>query len=199
MQDSEDQQPSRPAAYRNSYQPTQDDDLSAPGYRPARSLPRNALLSALGAGAAGGLLSLFLTIAITLVNSGLFQEAARLGDKMPYNTATTIAGLQCLDLLFSLVICFITGFIVGRLAVKRLYGFYAGILVGAIYNIGGQILQYISNYPGNRAATTPTAGSAVAGGILFLLVLLLIWSLVGGLVALWGTWTATRRHPYYTA
>ncbi len=157
------------------------------------SLPGNGLQYALGIGVAGGLLTAIISVLITLLNASTFQEAARLQEKMSFNVASTIAGLNCLSYFLALLVCFATGYIVGKVAVRRLFGFYAGALAGAITYLGGIVTQYIPNYPGHIASTS----TAVAGGIFFLLILLLIYAAIGGLMGLWGAWTVTRKHPYY--
>ncbi|GAC1511692.1 MAG: hypothetical protein NVS2B12_28550 [Ktedonobacteraceae bacterium] len=168
-----------------------------PPLEPLPPLPHNGLLYALGIGIAGGLLTAIIGVIITLSNAATFQEAARLQDRMSLAIANTITGLNCLSYFLALLICFATGYVVGRVAVRRMFGFYAGALTGAVTYLGGIMTQYIPNYPGHIAST----GSAwpVVGGSLFLLIVLLFYAAIGGLMGLWGTSTATRKHPYYLA
>jgi hypothetical protein len=172
----------------------EDDQQALPDFP---SLPENGLQYALGIGIGAGLLTAIISVLITVLNASTFQEAARLQEKMPLSVAQTIAGLNCLSYFLALVVCFAAGYVTGRLAVRRLFGFYAGALAGAITYLGGIVTEYVPNYPGHIASSS-TAG-AVAGGILFLIILLLIYAAIGGLMGLWGAATATRRHPYYLA
>jgi hypothetical protein len=193
MQDSEQDYPVRKARRRARDEDNDEQD----DWLPVSSLPAKGLLYALGIGIGGGLLTAVIGVIITLANSSTFQEAATLQEKMPFNTATTIAGLNCLSYFLALLICFAAGYIVGKVAVLRSFGFYAGALAGAIAYLGGILTQYIPNYPGHIASTSSTG--AVAGGVLFLIVLLIIYAAIGGLMGLWGVWTTTRHHPYYLA
>lgn len=201
MQESERQYPKRKRASRQpehiSDSDYDRDEREERWQEPPAPLPRNGLQYALGIGIGGGLLTAIFSIAITVLNASTFQEAARLQDKMPFSVAQTITGLNCLSYFLALLVCFAVGYIVGKVAVRRLFGFYAGALSGAITYLGGIVTQYIPNYPGHIASSS-TAG-AVAGGILFLLVVLLVYAAIGGLLGLWGAWTVTRRHPYYLA
>lgn len=205
MQDSEKQYPGRKrASERLGREPDSGYDLDndeREGDRRASlappALPKNGLQYALGVGIGAGLLTAIIGVLITVLNASTFQDAARLQDKMPLSIAQTIAGLNCLSYFLTLLVCFAAGYIVGRVAVRRLFGFYAGALAGAITYLGGIVTQYIPNYPGHIASSS-TAG-AVAGGIFFLIILLLIYAVIGGLMGLWGAWTVTRKHPYYLA
>ncbi|GCF09880.1 hypothetical protein [Dictyobacter arantiisoli] len=162
------------------------------------SFPPHGLRNALGIGILGGLLTVVISIGTTLSNTSLFRTAASQGDNMSLGTAQTILGLSCLNYTLALLVAFGVGFLVGKKSVRRLYGFYAGALVGAVSYIGGIVLQYIPNYPG-RLTNTATASSTTASGILLLVVFVLVWALIGALISLWGTQTATRKHPYYLA
>ena len=193
MQDSEKEYPVRKA----KRQVHDEDSDEHDDWQSVPPLPANGLQYALGIGILGGLLTATISVIITLANSSTFQEAATLQEKMPFNTATTIAGLNCLSYFIALAVCFTAGYIVGKVAVLRLFGFYAGALAGGIAYLGGILTQYIPNYPGHIASTS--SAGAVAGGILFLIVLLIIYAAIGGLMGLWGVWTTTRHHPYYLA
>src|SRR5947209_18951957 len=78
-------------------------------------------------GAAAGVLSVILNITITLANLPLFQQVVREGDKVSYNTALAVAGLQCLNFFVTLFICLAAGYLVGRFTMQRRLGFYAGM------------------------------------------------------------------------
>jgi hypothetical protein len=160
-------------------------------------LPSNGLLYALIAGVLGGLLAACIPIAITFMNASLYQEASRLADKMSYNLAVTLTGLACLSSFIDLILSFVVGYIVGRIAVLRRRGFLAGALVGAITYLGNTIPLYLPNYPGKIASTTTPSSGNVFAGILTIIFIFLINSAIGALIALWGAWTATRKHPYY--
>lgn len=160
-------------------------------------LPLRALPIALGIGALGGILIVIISVATTLVNASVFQTAARQGSNISLSTAQFIVGLTCVIYTVSLVVAFLDGYFVGKKAVRRLYGFYAGLLVGGIAYIGSVLVEYIPNYPGR--ANTATANTSATGGLLVLLITTVVWMLIGALISLWGTFTATRKHPYYLA
>jgi len=138
-----------------------------------------------------------LPVVITYLYAPTYREAVRLGDKMPLQTAYLLfwAGIICY--VAELVIAFVVGIIVGRLAVRRVLGFYAGLLVSAISYIGSVTVHYIPGYPDALGGSGSSSGSAVLAAIGFLLLVLAFRSLIGGLLGLWGTWLASRRHPYY--
>ena len=216
MQDSDRGQPKRSSSQDNEEQHQEESELpeeEAPvqtGRRGEKrgssstgsqriALPRKGFQYALSAGAVAGLLGVLLNLAITLLNTPTFQQAAREGANISYNTAVLVLGLQCLNFLVTVLVYFVAGVIIGRIAIQRRLGFYAGLLAGIIVYLGGFLTRYIPNYPGNLASNAPTNVGVFAGGLALSLVLLLIWGLAGGLMGLWGTWTATRKHPYYQA
>jgi hypothetical protein len=161
-------------------------------YFPPRALP-----IALGMGALGGILIVIISVATTLTNASVFQTAARQGSNISLSTAQFIVGLTCVIYTVSLVIAFVDGYLVGKKSVRRLYGFYAGLLVGGIAYLGSVLVGYIPNYPSR--ANTATGTSSVTGGLLVLLITTVVWMLLGALISLWGTFVATRKHPYYLA
>ena len=140
-------------------------------------------LYALIFGAAAGIVSVILNISITLANLPTFQLVAREGDKVSYNTALAVTGLQCLNFLVTLSICLVAGCLVGRFTVQRRLGFYAGILAGIIIYLSTFIINFIPNYPGKFTPDIVTA-----------IVFLCIWSFIGGMTSLLGAWIATRRY-----
>jgi hypothetical protein len=158
-------------------------------------IPPRALPTALGLGALGGILIIIISAVTTLSNASTFQTAARQGNNIALSTAQLIVGLTCVIYTVALVIAFVDGYLVGKTAIRRLYGFYAGILVGGIAYIGSVLIQYIPNYPGHVNNATVTAPAA--GGLLVLLITAIVWMAFGALIGLWGTFTATRKHPYY--
>jgi hypothetical protein len=169
--------------------------------QPRPALPRAGLQYALIAGLIAGILSVLQSLAITLLNTGAFQQASKeiaASGKENVNTALALTGIACLTLLISLLICGVAGYVVGKVAVQRRLGFLAGALAGAIIYGGTFTVRYIPNYPGNTAASITGGGGAIAGGILLSLVFLLIWALIGGLMSLLGAWIATRQHPFYS-
>ncbi|HEY4035446.1 MAG TPA: hypothetical protein VGL94_15930 [Ktedonobacteraceae bacterium] len=200
MQDSEKDYPEQPIRFRRAQRSTDDGSLAADGseYTPEEiQLPSHGLLYALSAGVLGGLLAALIPIAITFMNASLYYEASRQADKMSYNLALTLTGLACLSSFIDLVLSFVVGYIVGRIAVLRKLGLLAGALVGAITYLGNSIPLYLPNYPGKIVSTTPPSSGNIFAGILTIIFILLIYSAVGALMALWGTWTVTRKHPYY--
>lgn len=200
MQDSEQDYPEQPIRFRRAHRSTDDGSLAADGSECAPEeiqLPSHGLLYALIAGVLGGLLAASIPIAITFMNASLYYEASRQADKMSYNLALTLTGLACLSSFIDLVLSFAVGYIVGRIAVLRKLGLLAGALVGAITYLGNTIPLYLPNYPGKIVSTTPPTSGNVFAGILTIIFIFLIYSAVGALMALWGTWTAARKHPYY--
>jgi len=148
------------------------------------AVPARAPLYALIFGAVAGVLSVILNISITLSNLPTFQLVAREGDKVSYNTALAVAGLQCLSFLVTLSICLGAGYLVGRFTVQRRLGFYAGMLAGFIIYLSTFIVNLIPNYPGKFTPDIVTA-----------IVFLCIWSFIGVMMSLLGAWLSTRRQP----
>lgn len=172
------------------------DDI--PGEEDA-GVPPRGLLYALVAGVAAAVLSILLNIVITFLNAPLLQQAAKVGSAISYTLALTVVGVQCLNFFFSLLICFLAGYFVGKMAVRRRLGFYSGALAGAIIYLVSLFVRYIPNYPGNAAAATSPGAGGVVAGLVTVVAFLVVWSLVGGLISLWGAWVATRKHPFYSA
>jgi hypothetical protein len=156
---------------------------------PTFELPRNRLRLALIIGIAGGLLMTLIHFLVPFLNAQSFHLAAVQGTKMSYNTAVTVTSLNCLSIFLAIVICSFTGYFVGKYAVQRRLGFFAGLLAGGIYYLSSLAIGYLPGYPGNT--TTPPF---VPAYILFLLIITLFF---GG-ISLLVTWLTTRKHPYYT-
>ena len=193
MQHSEKQYPNRHSDLIN------DDDTFTPDVdTDFPSLPRNGFPIALLAGVIGGLLNIAISVATTLGNVSAYRDAVRLGDNMSMATAQLLVGLSCLNYTIELVVSFLVGFIVGKTVVSRRLGFYAGAILGAVTYVGGALLQYIPGYPGHISSSSSVQFSSIQG-ILFTLLLIIIWALVGALISLWGTYLASKKHPYYQA
>ncbi|MBE3558483.1 MAG: hypothetical protein IMW89_04570 [Ktedonobacteraceae bacterium] len=158
--------------------------------------PENRLWLALAIGIGGGILGSLFGIVLTMLNSPLYRQAA--AEPGNLNLAYALTGFWCLDNIVNLLISFFAGFLVGKIAVRRAFGLYAGILVGVVIYLGNFITNLIPGFP-NSAINRPTPSvGAFTGGLLFSLVLLLTIAGIYGLIGLWGATTATRRHPYYT-
>jgi hypothetical protein len=148
------------------------------------------------AGVIAGILAALLTIIVTLVNAGTFHAASQqiAVDRLTVKTALSLAAWEILTVTLSLLLGFCVGLVVGRIAVWRRLGFLAGVLAGAVFSLIIFLVNLIPSYPGNLTVNgeTTTAGSLVVSCLL-----LCLWSMIGGLVSLFGTWTTTVRHPHY--
>lgn len=160
------------------------------------SLPRRGLSSALIAGAIAGVLAALFTILIMLISTKTFHAASQqiAVDRLTVKTALALVALELLTFVFGLIISFVTGVVMGRIAVRRRLGFLAGMYAGATYYLITFLVSLLPGYPGNLIANTAPM-TTIPLVISFLL--LCLWSLGGGLVSLLGTWVATVRHPYY--
>ena len=158
-------------------------------------LPQRGLSYALIAGVIAGILDVLLNVVIRLSNSTTYQQMVREGNVLTSSTATTVFSLLCLSLLLNIIIFAVTGYIVGKISVRRRLGFLAGMLIGAIAYLISFLVRYIPNYPGNTATSGATNVATLGTALLFLL----LSALIGGLISLFGTWLATRKHAYYTA
>lgn len=164
----------------------------------APTLPRNRLKDTLIAGAIAGVLCIGASVIITLANASTYHA---------FNTATsptvknalafTIFGYEVLAFVISMLICLITGFIVGRIAIARRLAFLSGFVAGFIVYLVNFLLNFIPAYPSSTSGNSSSSAGAAAGGIVLVIVLLVVWGVVGGLVSLLGGWFATRHHPYY--
>ena len=179
---------------RNSSRQSQDiDDNLYYEEEPAYTLPRNGLTRAIVIGFVGGLVALAISIGIVVSNASLFNEGARLGNNMPIGVASSILKIQLASLGIDLIIAFIVGMFVGWVAVKRWWGFLAGLAVEVVVQVGIFLAQYIPSYPGIIASK----GSNWILGVLIGIVIALFWIVVAGLISLLGTRIVTRKHPYY--
>ena len=159
------------------------------------SLPERGLWYAVIAGVIAGILIMIVNIAITLSNTATYQSAAREGSNISQTIAGVETGLLCLSLSIELLILGVTGYLVGRVVIQRRLGFLAGAIGGAIAYLASFLVRYIPNYPGNTATSGATNGATIGITLIFVLVS----ALLGGLISLFGTWLATRKHPYYKA
>ena len=102
---------------------------------------------------------LFQSVVITLVNSSTYQTYVASGTQQSVQNAVafTLFGLACLTFGISMLICFLAGFVTGKVAVLRRMGFLTGFVAGAIIYTLSFLLNYIPGYP------THLAGSGVRG------------------------------------
>jgi len=164
-------------------------------------LPHNRFTKALIIGIAAGLLCAFQSVVITLVNSSTYQTYVASGTQQTVQDAVafTLFGLACLTFGISMLICFLAGFVTGKVAVLRKMGFLTGFVAGAIIYTLSFLLNYIPGYPTHLAGSGVRGLVGVGSGILVSFIFLLVWGVIGGLVSLAGAWFATRKHPYYYA
>lgn len=162
-------------------------------------LPHNRFTKALILGITAGLLCAIQSVVITLVNSSTYQTYVTSGTQQTVQNAIalTLFGLACLTFGISMLICFVAGFVTGKVAVLRRMGFLTGFVAGAITYTLSFLLNYIPGYPTHLASTGVRGLVEVGSGILVSLIFLLVWGVIGGLVSLAGAWLATRKHPYY--
>ncbi len=162
-------------------------------------LPRGHFSKALIIGLIAGILCAIQSVVITLVNASTYQTYVTSGAQQTVQNALafTLFGLACLTFFISMLICFIAGFITGKVAVARRMGFLTGFVAGVITYALSFLLNYIPGYPTHLASSGSGGLIGVSGGIVVSLVFLLVWGLIGGLASLAGAWLATRRHPYY--
>jgi len=160
------------------------------------SLPGRGPSTALIAGAIAGVFSALLTILIILISTGTFHDPSLqiAVDRLTVKTALALAALELLTFVLGLIISIITGFVMGKVAVRRWLGFLAGTYAGAIYYLITFLVGLLHGYPGNLIANKAPM-TTIPLVISFLL--LCLWSMSGGLVSLFGAWIATVRHPYY--
>ena len=162
------------------------------------ALPRNRLKNASIAGLIAGVLCSIESIIIAFSNTANYQQAASIpAAKLPVNLAFTLVEIACLTYFIGLLICLIAGFVVGKVAVQRRYGFLTGFIAGIVTYGISFLLNYIPNYPGHLPGSSTNNASIILGGIFVVLIVFLITGIIAGLVSLFGTWFATRRHPYY--
>jgi hypothetical protein len=162
------------------------------------SLPPNRLRNASIVGVITGVLISIESVIIAFANTGNYQQAGKFSsNNLPAGLALTLVGIACLTFFIGLFICFIAGFVTGKVAVQRRYGFLTGFIAGIVTYGISFLLNFIPNYPGHLPGSSTNNAGVIIGGIGVILILFLIWGIVAGLVSLFGTWVATRRHAYY--
>jgi hypothetical protein len=186
------------SSYNHNYTPPEDEYLEQDEFQ----FPEHGGLTALIIGIGGGVVSILLPVIITLIARNLYEEAGRLGDKMPYQLAQTLFILTCVGIFLNAAVAFGAGYLTGRRVVRRMLGFYTGALVGAISYVGNVITNLIPGYPtrltsGATAAAPASDSQQMLIGYLLLLVVLIVYALIGGLMGRWGAAAATNKHPYY--
>ena len=147
-----------------------------------------------------GILVGLINIVVTLVNAPLYQQAASYANhpnQMPLNIASSIFGLFLLTSVIGLVIYFIAGFLIGRVAVARRLGFFGGFLASVIAQIIGFIAGQLPNYPGKINSGFSSNPANIGGGYIVALIILVLAALIGGLLGWLGARLATRRHAFY--
>ena len=164
-------------------------------------LPQYRFTKAVIIGIAAGLICAIQSVVITLVNSSTYQTYVTSGTQQTVQNAValTLFGLACLTFGISMLVCFIAGFVTGKVAVLRRMGFLTGFVAGVIIYTLSFLINYIPGYPTHLASSGDRGIVGVGSGILVSLIFLLLWGLIGGLASLAGAWLATRKHPYYHA
>jgi hypothetical protein len=162
-------------------------------------LPQNRFAKALIIGLIAGIICAIQSVVITLVNSSTYQAFVASGTQKTVQDAIafTLFGLACLTFCISMLICFVAGFITGKVAVIRRMGFLTGFAAGVIVYALSFLINYIPGYPTHLASSSGRGLIGVGSGIVVSLIFLLVWGVIGGLVSLAGAWLATRKHPYY--
>jgi len=162
-------------------------------------IPPGHIRKTLIIGLVAGIIAALQVIIFTFANASLYQNAANAGNanSLTLGAASTIVGIFCLTSFISLVIYFIAGFIIGKVAIERRMGFLGGFVAGAVAYAIGFFIQYFPGYPGSR--NTGFSGGLIGfgGGLITALIILLLLALLGGLFGFLGAWLATRKHPYY--
>lgn len=137
-------------------------------------------------------------VIITLLNAGIYRQAATYTQtSMPLGLATSILGLFLLGLLISTIIYVLGGLVIGKLAVHRRWAFIGGLIGGLVSSVVGAILKQIPSYP--NAGNTGFSGGmlGLGGGLVALLISVILLCVLAGLTTLLGGWLMTRHHPYY--
>lgn len=169
--------------------------LSGASVQPHTLLPHRGLYYAVLAGGLAGVFTALLTIVLVLVFAATFHAARQqiAVDRLTVKTALALAGVELLTGILGLLVAFVVGVIVGKIAVRRRLGFLAGALAGVIFSLLIFLVSLIPSYPGNLVGN----GAMTTGSLVFAFLLLCLGSLGGGLVSLLGTWIATVNHPHY--
>lgn len=161
-------------------------------------LPEGHVKKTLIIGLVAGIIAALQVIIFTFANASLYQQAAAsTANNLSLSVASTIVGIFCLTSFIGLVIYFLAGFIIGKVAIERRMGFLGGFVAGVVAYALGFIVQYFPGYPGSH--NTGFSGGLIGfgGGLITALIILLLLALLAGLFGFLGAWLATRRHPYY--
>ena len=164
------------------------------------TLPAGGARKMLSISLAASVLVAIENIIFALVNAPLYQQAASYSnhrDQMPLNVVSAVFGLFALTGAIGLIIYFIAGFITGKVAVARKFGFFGGFVASAITQIIGFIVGQIPNYPGKINSGISSNPLNIGGGTIAALIILVLVALIGGLLGWLGAKLATRRHPFY--
>ncbi len=161
----------------------------------AARLPERGLRYALITGVIMGVLVALLNVVLILLSAGLFREAHQqvVHDALTVRVALLLASIFGVSWLLAIVVAFVGGLILGRIAVRRRLGFLAGALGGVLYSLILWPISFIPAYPGNLGGPA----TLDAGSLVLELVWCLLWGLGGALVCLFGAWVASARHPHY--
>lgn len=163
-------------------------------------LPRAHAQKALIIGAVIGILVALQGIILTIKNASAYQEAAKYindAKDMPTGVAENVFAITALSVVIGIVLYFIGGLIIGRVAVHRRWAFIGGFASGLVNWIIGAGLKWIPSYPdaGNTGFGSSMLG--VGGGVVAALIGLILLGIFAGAISLLGGWLITRRHPYY--
>jgi hypothetical protein len=210
MRDANSEYPLRPQ--KRAHNPFDNDADTLPESAPRRgpmhqrekpispTLPAAGARKMLSISLVAGIIAAITNIVFTLVNAPLYQQAASYANhpsQMPLNVASAVFGLFVLTSVIGLIIYFIAGFITGRVAVARKFGFFGGFVASAIAQIIGFIVGQIPNYPGKINSGVSSNPLNIGGGLITALIVLVLVALIGGLLGWLGAKLATRRHPFY--
>src|ERR1700694_1442530 len=115
-------------------------------------IPPGHIKKTLIIGLVAGIIAALQVIIFTFANASLYQNAANASNanSLTLGVASTIVGIFCLTSFISLVIYFVAGFIIGRVAIERRMGFLGGFVAGAVAYAIGFFIQYFSGYSGSR-------------------------------------------------
>src|SRR5579863_1343864 len=131
------------------------------------TLPRHRLKNSLLAGAIAGVLCIGQSIFITLANAPTYHAYEAAKDVAVKNAlAFTIFGYGILTFFISMLICFVTGLIVGRMVVERRLAFLSGFVAGVLVYVVSFFINFIPNYPGSTTGSGGNAGTTTGGIIL---------------------------------
>jgi len=187
--------PDRPNSSQRSSQHTKDDYRKEGRRYP---LPSNGFRFSTITGLIGALFVFCFPFVIAFLAASSSRHAP--GQIMPLQIATFIFGWGvCGSAIVVMFLAFLVGIIVGKFAVKRELGIWAGILVGIALPLSYIIGAYLPGNPNNTGSSTITATSlaAMGPGLLVDAILIGIFALLGGSISFLGACTTTFRHPYY--